>query len=463
MSPKPLPAVVIIGRINVGKSSLFNRLTETGKALISPIPGTTRDYNLGQVDWRKKTFQIIDTGGINIDTLKNSIQTLLTDKKQPKSMTADVIEQEIVIQTKKALEKADLVLLVADGQAGLMSEDKELAMVLKKLQKPTILVCNKIDNQKYQHQTAEFFKLGLGKPWPVSAINGSGTGDLLDELVKKIKGSPGRPKKTDIPDTVKVALIGKPNVGKSSLLNKILNEKRVIVSDIPQTTREPQDTEISYQGKNIILIDTAGLRKKAKIEPGLEKMATRKTQQVIKSADVILLITEVDKTLTKQDSYLAGQIKDVRSGIIIVANKWDILADKDPAIDTKIINSYQRHFPYLAFVPIIFISAKTGRNVDKILDLILAVAKEKQKQVSDQDLEKILKKLVKKHWPSQAKGQNRPRLYSLAQTRFNPPEFTIMIGQNQSIHFSYLRFIENQLRENFGFLGVPVKIKVKTR
>jgi len=456
------PNVVIVGRINVGKSSFFNRLTETDKALTSKVAGTTRDYNLGQVNWRKKTFNLIDTGGINIDILKHSIQLLLSTKtikkKEPKT---DVIEKEIINQTKTALTKADLILMIVDGQAGLLPEDKELALVLKKIKTPILLVANKIDSQKYQHQINDFFKLGLGQPWPVSAVNGSGTGDFLDELIKKIKWPAGRPKKIiQSAETIKVAMIGKPNVGKSSLVNKILGEKRVIVSPTPRTTREPQDTEITYKDQKITLIDTAGLRKKARIEPGLEKIITKKTLAMINTADIILLITEVEQPLTRQDSHLAGLIKETGTGIILVANKWDLIEDKDKKIDTKIQKQYQIDFPHLNFVPLIFISAKTGRNVDKILDLILEVYEQKQKEIPDKALERILKKIVKQHRPRQAKGAKRPHLYTLTQASSNPPEFIVTVGEKQNVHFSYLRFIENQLRKKFGFLGVPLKIRV---
>lgn len=458
-----LPTVVILGRINVGKSALFNRLTETGKAIVSAVPGTTRDYNIGQVRWRGKSFNLIDTGGVNIDILKNSIWALLDKKFEKKMVKAGPIEQEIIKQTKRSLKQADLVLLIVDGQEGLLPEDKELALVVKKLNLPTILVCNKIDSGKWQQQINEFFKLGLGPPLAVSAINGSGTGDLLDKLTKIIKWRGGRKKAAAEQKPIRVAVIGKPNVGKSLLINKILGEDRVIVSAIPQTTREPQDTEIIFQNEKIILIDTAGLRKKAKIEKGLEKMSTKKSINTIKQADIILLITEADKPLGKQDQHLAGLIKNSGKGIIIIANKWDLIGAKDERIGNQVKKHYQSYFPYLSFAPILFTSAKTGHNVDKILALVLEVFAERQKEIPIKVLEKILKKLVKRHRPAKAMGQKKPHLYTLTQTYTNPPEFTITVGERQNIHFSYLRFIENQLRQNFGFLGVPVIIKVKQR
>ena len=457
-----LSTAVIVGRTNVGKSSLFNRLIESGKALTSKIAGTTRDYNIGTASWQKKTFEIIDTGGVNIDNLKNSIQSLLLAKKGKKTLNPDAIENEIINQTKTALKKADVILMVVDGQAGLMPQDKELALVLKKLDKPVLLVCNKIDSLKYQAGVNEFYRLGLGTPLPVSAANGSGTGDMLDELTKKIKGKPGRLKKSLDVRPIRVAIIGKPNVGKSSLVNKILGEQRVIVSDIPQTTREPQDTEIVYKDKKLLLIDTAGLGRKAKVHPGIEKMAGRRTLGTIKSADIIIFVTEVDKPLTTQDSHLAGLIKDSGAGIIIAANKWDLLEERPEKIDTAIRKFYLGHFPFLSYAPLIFISALTGRGVDKIFDIVLEVNSQREKEVSKTQLKKFLARIVKIHYPAQAKGEKRPHIYDLAQTKTNPPQFTVTVGPEESLHFSYLRFMENQLRQNFGFTGVPINLRVTT-
>ena len=460
ITPNKLSTVVIVGRTNVGKSFLFNRLTESGKALVSEIEHTTRDYNTGKVNWRTKTFTLIDTGGVNIENLKKSIQSLLPGKKVKSLDQVDLIEKEIIEQTKLALAKADLLLMVADGKAGLNFEDKELALVLKKLGKPVFLIVNKIDRLKLHHQVNEFFKLGLGKPFPVSAANGSGTGDMLDELIKKIKGQKGRPKKEAGEKPVRIAIIGKPNVGKSSLINKVLGEKRVIVSPMPQTTREPQDTAISYQDKKIILIDTAGLKKQAKIAPGLDSLASRRTLGVLKRASVILFVTDASQPISKQDAALVGLMKDAGAGIILVANKWDLIPGKTDKSDNLVRSYYQRAFPFLSFAPIIFTSALTGRNVEKILDLALAVNREREKEVSDEDLKTVLKTVIKRQYPAPAEGEKQPHLLSLKQTKTNPPEFTLLLGPKQSLHFSYIRLIENQIRQNLGFLGVPVAVKV---
>lgn len=459
-------SVVVIGRTNVGKSSLFNRLTETGKALVSGQAGTTRDYNLGIVHWRKKSFQLIDTGGVNIDILKNSIQALLPSKKQTEKVLKNTtsIEKEIILQTKEALKKADVIMMVVDGQAGILPEDRELALIVKKLNIPTFLVTNKIDSPKYRNQISEFFALGLGQPWPVSAVNGSGVGDFLDELIKKIKGRPGRPPKEEkAVKGIKVALIGKPNAGKSSLINQLLGEKRVIVSETPQTTREPQDTEIIYKGQKISLIDTAGIRKKARVEPGIEKTSTRKSLNMIKSADIILFMTDASTELTKQDSAISGMIREEGKGLIILANKWDLVEGKTTASDQEFRTYYQKTLPHLAFAPLLFISALTGKNTDKILDLILEIYAELTKEISEDVLQKLLvEEILPKHHPTQAKGPRRPKIYSLKQLRTNPQVFIVTVGAQQSIHFSYLRYIENRLREHFNFTGVPVIIRAET-
>ncbi|MBN1778782.1 MAG: ribosome biogenesis GTPase Der [Candidatus Buchananbacteria bacterium] len=456
-----IPQIVIIGRINVGKSALFNRLTESSKAIVSKVAGTTRDYNFATVNWQGRVFNLIDTGGVNSDLVQSSIKALATKKFKAKAKTDDPIEIEIIRQTKTALQKADLILLVVDAQAGVMPQDKELVNTLKRIKKTIILVCNKADNPKLRNQTSEFFQLGLGQPVLVSAINGSGTGDLLDVINKNLKIPRGRPKTVVEKPTIKIAIVGRPNVGKSSLVNKILGEQRVIVSPVAQTTREPQDTIIDYKDYQIILIDTAGLRKKGKIERGIEKQAARKTLEVLKKADVALLVTEAQTRLTSQDNHLAGLIKDTKDGLIIVGNKWDLIRDKTPTIDREMMDYYRQAFSYLSFAPIVFVSAFTGRNVEKILDQVIAVYEQKSQKIEDIKLASLLKKIVAHKSPVQAKGMVRPYIYSLVQSRVNPPQFTITIGKGQSIHFSYLRYIENQIREKFDFFGAPIRLKIE--
>lgn len=455
------PAIVLVGRINVGKSSLFNRLTESGKALVSTVAGTTRDYNAAPVNWQGRTFDLIDTGGVNIDILQYSIESLLDGTTPLPKTTEEEIDLAIVKQTKKAIDHASMVMMVVNAHDGILPDDKKLAQVLKKLGKKIILVVNKSDNPKLRNAIAEFYQLGLGEPIPVSAVNGSGVGDMLDYLMTIIptEETPDNP----IADlNINVAIIGKPNVGKSSLINALVGEERVIVSPLAHTTREPQDTIMEYQGYTITLIDTAGIRKKSKIIPGLEKKSTRRALQAIKRADIVLFVTEADKKLSSQDSYLAGLLKENGVGIIMVANKWDALEDVRATIGDEMRNYYRQKFPWMHFAPLQFVSATTGKNIDKLFNVIIEVWQQRQRMILKSSLNSLLKRMVHHHRPAKAKGFLKPRIVALQQTGVNPPHFIVVIAKGESLHFSYIRYIENQLRHQFGFEGTPLKITIKS-
>lgn len=449
---KQLPLVVIFGRTNVGKSTLFNCLIEKQQALVSKIEGTTRDSNIGQVSWRNKTFQLIDTGGI-ID-LK-----YLTGKKRK---TGD-IEAKVQMQARDYLQRADLILFLVDNKTGLLPQDKQMVLLLKKIlpdTKKILLVANKVDGIKQHPKTAEFYKLSLGEPIPVSAANGSGTGDLLDIIVKKIKNkSPDniRYPISDIRYPISVCIIGKPNVGKSSLLNAILGYQRVIVSPIPHTTREPQDTDITYKSQSIKLIDTAGISKKGAKTKGLEKFGIQKSLAALKKSDIALLVIDISQDITHQDAKLVEEIFERKKSLIFIANKWD----KVPEKNTKQYTNYiYGKLPFAQFAPIQFTSALTGEKTKKILDLILEINQQRQLQLSDSQLSHFLKRIVKIHKPAKGKGTKHPRIYELKQIATNPPKFEIRIGVKDNLHFSYIRFIENRLREKYGFLGTPITIKI---
>ena len=451
-----LPKVIIMGRPNVGKSTLFNRLTENPKALTSAIAGTTRDFLLDQVYWQGINFELMDTGGI---------ETIIPKKKLKKISPQFNIEYslDIIKKTQTALKQADLILLLVDVQAGLLPQDKELAKALKKFNKKIILVGNKTDSLKWQAQGAEFFKLGLGAPIYVSAINGSNTGDLLDAVVnslkkvKKVKKS----KKFELKKNIKISIIGKPNVGKSSLLNALLGEERVIVSPIPFTTREAIDTYLEYQGQNFILIDTAGIRKQANIGPGLEKFSVKKGLSAAKQSDLCFLVLDISKPITVQDNKLSKILLDAKIGIIVIANKWDLLPDKDTKSADKFKKYIYRNFPYLTWAPIIFISALTHQNVHKVLDLALKVYRARQTKITDNALGKFLKQTIKKHKPSQAKGNLHPYLSNLKQIKTNPPKFTLQIRRRDTLSQGYLKYLENALRDKFNLLGTPLNISLK--
>lgn len=430
------PQVALVGRMNVGKSTLFNKLSEKNKALVSRIPGTTRDLNFAKINWQGKTFELIDTGGLDIEQKTE-------------------IENNILRQAQKAIEKSDLILFLVDGQGELLPDDRKLAKFLKKLNKKTLLVINKIDNPSWRKKiTPDFFKLGLGEPFVVSALTGSGTGDLLEEIAKRIKKPSSKFIAQSSKPDLKLSIIGKTNVGKSSILNAILGEERVIVTPLPQTTREPQDTLIKYKDKNILLIDTAGLRKKSKISDELEKASIQKTLGEINNSDVSLLITDVSEPLSVQDSRIARLALENNNGLIIVVNKWDKIEDKTAKTMDKFIEYYQRYFPFLWWAPIIFTSAPEKQRVKKLLDLALEIQSERLKKIDDEILENLMKKIVKKQKP------NKSFLCRLKQIDIDPPQFLLSVDYRKALSTAYLKFIERKLREKLGFNGTPIIIKL---
>lgn len=446
-----LPLVALCGRTNVGKSTLFNCLTEKRQALISDIPGTTRDSNLGMVEWNNSAFEIVDTAGI-IDW------RYLLNKK----VTSDDIDAQTQKQALGYLDEASLILLVVDNKAGLLPEDKEIATAIRKNPryfKKVILVANKVDNFRLAGEAAQFNKLGLGEPLIVSAASSLGTGDLLDVVVNKIdkRKKNKRPLPDESKTTINACIIGKPNVGKSSLLNAILGYERVIVSPIAHTTREPQNTELAYQNNLITLVDTAGISKQGKKGSGLEKHGILKSLKSLDKADIAILVMDISEPITHQDAKIIQEIVDRQKSLIFIANKWDKIAERDTKKWTIAI--YDK-LPFAAWAPLQFLSAKTGEKVNKLLDLILKIAAERRLVLSDSQCSKFLSHVVKIHKPAKGKGLKAPRIYEFKQTKNNPPSFAVRIGPNDDLHFSYLRFLENRLREKYGFTGTPIKMTV---
>jgi GTP-binding protein len=450
-----LPLVVIFGRTNVGKSTLFNCLTERRQALVSDVPGTTRDSNLGEARWRGREFALVDSGGI-ID-LKP-----LGDQTRP--------EEEINLQVQRQalnyLKQSTLILFLVDNKAGLLPQDKELALWLKRNTdiKKVMLVANKVDAPGDRFKVPEFYQLSLGEPLPISAANGSGTGDLLDIIVEKLKSKePAALSKEPVSgpqspvSSLRVCIIGQPNVGKSSLLNSLLGYRRVIVSPVPHTTREPQHTKIVYQNQPLLLIDTAGISKKGDKAPGLEKDGIAKSLAALAKSDLALLVLDISQPLTRQDARLVEKIVNGQKSFIFIANKWDLIKPHDTK---KYTNYIYNQLPFARFAPSQFISAKTGEKVKKILDLILSINEQRKLELRDEELEKFLRRLVRLHRPAKGKGLRCPRIKGLRQIQTNPPRFEIKIGAKEDLHFSYVRFIENRLRESYGFLGTPIHIQV---
>ncbi|MBT3690025.1 ribosome biogenesis GTPase Der [bacterium] len=430
--------VVLIGRANTGKSTLFNTLTEKRVAITSDIAGTTRDRNYQEIIWNSKRFDLVDTGGIDI--------------VHPKDIEKDILRQADI-----AKKEANLILFLVDAKDGLMPQDKEVAAMLKKSKKKVILVVNKADNKKMKENVAEYYKLNLGDPYPISALNGTGTGDLLDEIAKNVANT----KKQKPEKSIGVAILGKPNTGKSTLINSILGEDRVITSAEPYTTRDSQDIMIKHKGFNFNLIDTAGVRKKSKIRNKLEKFSVAQSIKSLERADITVLMTEASKKLGRQDKMLASEILKSNTSLIIAANKWDLIPDKDDLTINKYVNYYYSYFPFLSFAPIIFISALEKQRVRKLLDLSLEVYQERHRQITDNALNKFLKKVVKKHPPSRGKGTAKPKLFNLKQIGMDPPYFELVKDIQSDLKESYFKFIEKQLRAQFGFLGTPIIIKIR--
>ncbi len=444
-----LPQVVIIGRANVGKSTLFNRIIEQKKALVSPVSGTTRDRNIGVAEWRGRKFQITDTGGLDIDLNEE------TDKE---------IAKGIIRQAETAAKTADLVLFVIDAMTGATPADRELYKKVKKYLNPDkiIFIANKAESARNNKYDNSIFKLGLGEPMYLSASSGSGVGDLLDEVLNKIpKNKTDKGAENAFP-TIKVAFLGRPNVGKSSLLNAILGEERVIVSPIAHTTREAHDTEFFYKEHRFVIVDTAGLRKKAKVEKGgLERKSVDKSLQAIAHCDVAVLVTEADKTVDTQDKKITQAILESGKSVIIVANKWDLVENKETDTINSYVDYYRLEFPYLWWAPLIFVSAKDDVRCRKILDMAIETATSRHITIANSTLDKFLKQKIKQHRPSRGKGLKNPYIYEIEQESTNPPRFIIYVNDPMILHFSYIRFLQNNLRDQFKIMGTPIQIEVR--
>ncbi len=462
MFDEKLPLIVIIGRTNVGKSTLFNRLVEANQAIVSPLENTTRDFNYNIINWRGNDFQLVDTAGV--------LDTFDLNKKIDINLNGiERIDQKAQKQVYDLIKQADLLYFVVDNKSSVLLEDKNMVNFLKKrdYQKKTLLVVNKVDDFKQRSEASEFNKLSLGEPILISSSTGSGLGDLLDltvdffkkdknefSLKEKIKKENDDKEKSKI----NLCIIGKPNVGKSSLLNSLIGYERVIVSDVPHTTREPQNTEMIYKDKIINIIDTAGISKRGTKTKGLEKYGIIKSRQSLKQADIVLLVIDINDPITKQDAQLVEEIVDLGKSFIIIANKWDLVEKRDTKKWTHEINS---HFPFIMWAPILFVSSKTGEKTNKIFDMVLRIDENRRKELSETTLDRFLNKMVKIHKPSKGRGIKHPRIYSLKQSWVNPPRFEIKIGSQEDLHNSYLRFLENRLREKFDFFGTPLRVSVR--
>jgi GTP-binding protein len=451
-----LPKVAIIGRTNVGKSTLFNRLISEKKALVSDMPGTTRDRNSALCTWRDFAFELIDTGGLDISYLsqKRIRKNLLSENL---AALTD-LEKDVIKQAQIGLKQADLVLFLIDGQAGILPEDRTVLHLLRKHEKPFLYVANKIDRPNLRKRASEFLGLGAGIPHLVSSRNGVGCGDLLDAIVEKLpKNSP-----PEEGDEINISIVGKPNVGKSSLLNAILGEQRVIVSDLPHTTRESHDIVIPFSGMNLRFIDTAGLRRKNKIPGVLEKKGIKKTQQNIIHSDVVLFLVDLSALFTLEDKKIADALLETKACIIIVANKWDLISEKTPYAMGQWQNAIRHFFPMLSHVPIVFLSAKLSSRLSVLMKQIEETHRVSLHSLPVDRLNDFLMEAVKKHPPRKAPGKKRVRFFEIQQVRIQPPKFLVFVDRTKDIHADYIHYLENALQKTFPMHGAKVTVIIQS-
>ncbi|MEA4812487.1 MAG: ribosome biogenesis GTPase Der [Anaerolineaceae bacterium] len=451
------PVVVLVGRPNVGKSTLFNRLVGERLAITDDTPGTTRDRLVAEGDWAGKEFFVVDTGGI--DPPKRAGQKALSvDSK-------DFIE-DIRLQAELAIEEADVVVFVVDAQDGVTQPDREILTLLRKRQQkidglampPIILAVNKADNQKIALHANEFYSFGLGEPYPISAYHGTGTGDLLDAIIALF---PEQLEEEPDEDRIKVAIIGKPNAGKSSLLNKLVGKERSIVSPIAGTTRDAIDTEISFDDRPVTLIDTAGIRKRGAIVPGVEKFSVLRAMQAIQRCDVALLVVDATTGITAQDEHIAGFIQEAKKSVILIINKWDSI-EKDENTAIVFEEKVRQALNFLPYVPVLFISAQTGQRVHQVMPLVLKVWQERKVKLSTSQINKVLVHAQDIHTAPSTTG--RPfRIYYGTQVKTDPPTFLFFCNDPSLGHFTYMRFLENQLRSEYPFVGTPIQMVLKKR
>jgi GTP-binding protein len=449
----PKPIIALVGRPNVGKSTLFNRLAGERLAVVDDTPGTTRDRLVAEADWNGVEFHIVDTGGIEAASGRSGGASPLAVGSAP-------FIAQMRAQAELAIEEADAILLLADAVAGVTPPDHEVADLLRRHRgagRPLFLVVNKADSPAREQAVAEFYELGLGDPYPISALHGHGIADLLDALVAALPAQPEAPED----DSVKIAIVGRPNVGKSSLLNRLLGEERAIVSPIPGTTRDAIDTQLSYESTPITLIDTAGIRRRGKIDPGVERYSVMRALRAIERADVALLVVDATAGIGAQDAHIGGLVVDQMKSVVVLVNKWDAVAKETGTLEayTRLV---RQELQFLDYVPLLFISAKTGQRVNQVLPTALKVQEERLTRVPTGELNRLVREATAQHAPP-SKGGRRLKILYASQVRTDPPTFLFHVNDPELVHFSYKRFLENQLREKYGFLGTPLRFSFRKR
>jgi GTP-binding protein len=432
------PLVALVGRPNVGKSTLFNRLVEQPLAIVEDVPGTTRDRIYADAEWGGTTFTFVDTGGLVPDS-SDDLSTLVRG------------------QVEIAITEAEAIIFLVDVKEGVTGGDLEIAGLLRRSGKPVLLAVNKADNESRRRDAMEFYELGLGDPIPISAFHGTGTGDLLDALLK-VGWSEERPLATK---GTCIAIVGRPNVGKSSLLNYLLGQDRMIVSETPGTTRDAVDSLIEWDGQQVTLVDTAGIRKRGRIVPGIERYSVIRALRAIQRADVALLLLDATEGVTEQDAHIAGYVVDEARGLVLVVNKWD-LVEKDAYSVQYYTDEIRRALKFVAYAPLVFVSAITGQRVGKAIDMALKVQESRSTRVPTGELNRLVMESVSRHAPPSKRGK-RLKIYYATQADTAPPRFVFFVNDPQLVHFSYQRYLENQLRESFGFEGSPLRMAFRRR
>jgi GTPase len=454
----PKPLVAIVGRPNVGKSTLFNRLIGEQRAVVDNTAGTTRDRLVAEAEWNGVTFDLVDTGGIEpLPRVEANADPLAVDSAQ--------FVPQIRAQAEIAISEADAVLFMTDVGSGPTAADYEVASILRRHQKkrdgvsypPVILGINKTEGPGRENEIYSFYELGMGEPYPISALHGTGTGDLLDALVAALPPSKEEPED----NSVKIAIVGRPNVGKSSLLNRLLGQERAIVSPVPGTTRDAVDTPLVFNDVPITLIDTAGLRKRGHIDPGVEKWSALRAYKAISRADVALLVVDATEPFTAQDAHIAGIVIDALKSVVVVVNKWDIV-EKDEHTMVDYTRRLRTELNFLDYVPVVFISAKTGQRADQVLPMALRVQEERLVRVPTSEINRLVREAVDSH-PPVSSGNRQLKISHVSQVRTDPPTFLFHVNDPELVHFSYKRYLENRLRAEYSFIGTPLRFSFRKK
>jgi GTPase len=431
------PVVAIVGRPNVGKSTLLNRIVGRPQAIVEDLPGTTRDRNMADAAWLDVEFTLVDTGGMDLTP-------------------ATSVGRGVQAQVETAIDEASLILFLVDAKDGLTPADHEIADYLRKTGKRVLVVANKADNARLETQALEFYELGIGELFPISAHHGRGVADLLDRVIDLL---PRAEPVVEVPEEIKVAIAGRPNAGKSMLLNALVGEERAIVDEVPGTTRDAVDTNFEFEGQKVLLIDTAGVRRRGRVQKGIEKYSVARTLRAIDRADIILLVLDATEVATAQDTHIAGYIQEAAKGIIIIVNKCDLIEGKDLSVLTRTVKN---SFKFASFAPLLYTSAKSGQGVEKIMPEVLHVYQERQKRLPTAAVNNIVQEAVSSHIRPKDKSRELKVFYA-TQAEINPPTFVFFTNDAKLVHFSYRRFLENRLRRAYGFTGTPLRLIFKTR